>query len=69
MKKVCAKYGVLLILDEVMCGMGRTGYLHAWQEENVAPDILILGKGLAGNYQAFLLYSLTIPLPTPSSMA
>jgi adenosylmethionine-8-amino-7-oxononanoate aminotransferase len=52
MKKVCAKYGVLLILDEVMCGMGRTGYLHAWQEENVVPDIQILGKGLAGGYQA-----------------
>jgi adenosylmethionine-8-amino-7-oxononanoate aminotransferase len=50
MKKVCVKYGVLLALDEVMCGMGRTGYLHAWQEENVVPDVQILGKGLAGGY-------------------
>jgi adenosylmethionine-8-amino-7-oxononanoate aminotransferase len=49
-KKVCVKYGVLLALDEVMCGMGRTGYLHAWQEENVVPDVQILGKGLAGGY-------------------
>jgi adenosylmethionine-8-amino-7-oxononanoate aminotransferase len=52
MKKVCVKYGVLFILDEVMCGMGRTGYLHAWQEENVVPDLQVVGKGLAGGYQA-----------------
>jgi adenosylmethionine-8-amino-7-oxononanoate aminotransferase len=52
MKKVCAKYGVLFILDEVMCGMGRTGHLHAWQEENVVPDLQVVGKGLAGGYQA-----------------
>lgn len=50
MKKVCKKYGVLLILDEIMCGMGRTGYMHAWQEEGVVPDIQMVGKGLAGGY-------------------
>lgn len=50
MKEVCHKYGALLIYDEVMCGMGRTGFLHAWQIYGVAPDILIIGKGLAAGY-------------------
>lgn len=53
-RAVCQKYGALLILDEVMCGMGRTGTLHAWQqegEEGVAPDIQTLGKCLGGGYQ------------------
>ena len=50
MKLVCHKYGALLILDEVMCGMGRTGFSHAWQIEGVAPDILIIGKGLGAGY-------------------
>lgn len=50
MKDVCTKHGVLIIFDEVMCGMGRTGFLHAWQAENVVPDIQIVGKGLAGGY-------------------
>lgn len=51
MREVCDRYGVLLIFDEVMCGMGRTGYLHAWQKDNVAPDIQTVGKGLAGGFQ------------------
>lgn len=51
MKAVCDKYGALFILDEVMCGMGRTGTLHAWEQEGVAPDIQALGKGLGGGYQ------------------
>ena len=50
MKAVCDKYGALLILDEVMCGMGRTGTLHAWEQEDVVPDIQTLGKGLGGGY-------------------
>jgi adenosylmethionine-8-amino-7-oxononanoate aminotransferase len=51
MRDVCHKYGALLILDEVMCGMGRTGTLHAWQGEGVAPDLQTIGKGLGGGYQ------------------
>ena len=49
-REVCDKYDIILIFDEVMCGSGRTGYLHAWQAENVAPDIQIMAKGLAGGY-------------------
>ncbi|KAF6526198.1 hypothetical protein HZS61_009242 [Fusarium oxysporum f. sp. conglutinans] len=50
MKAVCEKYNALLILDEVMCGMGRTGTLHAWEQEDVVPDILVIGKGLGAGY-------------------
>jgi adenosylmethionine-8-amino-7-oxononanoate aminotransferase len=50
MREVCDHYGMLLIFDEVMCGMGRTGYLHAWQKEQVIPDIQLVGKGLAGGF-------------------
>lgn len=51
MQEVCNRHGALFILDEVMCGMGRTGTLHAWQAEGVVPDIQTMGKGLAGGYQ------------------
>lgn len=49
-KEVCERYGALLVLDEVMCGMGRTGKAFAWQEEGVVPDIVAVGKGLGGGY-------------------
>jgi len=50
MKKVCDRHGIVFIADEVMCGMGRTGYQHAWQKEGIVPDIQLVGKGLAGGY-------------------
>lgn len=50
-REVCDKHGVLLILDEVMCGMGRTGTLHACEQEAVVPDLMTVAKGLGGGYQ------------------
>ncbi|MBV6325192.1 aspartate aminotransferase family protein [Duganella violaceipulchra] len=50
-RKLCDKYGILLILDEVMCGMGRTGTLYAFEQEGVLPDLVVLGKGLGAGYQ------------------
>jgi adenosylmethionine-8-amino-7-oxononanoate aminotransferase len=50
-RAICDRYGILLILDEVMCGMGRTGTLHACEQDGVAPDIMTVAKGLGGGYQ------------------
>jgi len=50
-REICDQYGVLLILDEVMCGMGRTGYLFAHEAENITPDIVCIAKGLGAGYQ------------------
>ena len=50
-REICDQYGILLILDEVMCGMGRTGTLFACEQDNVRPDIITIAKGLGAGYQ------------------
>jgi len=50
-REICDQYGVLLIFDEVMCGMGRTGSLYAYEQEGVVPDLLTCAKGLGAGYQ------------------
>ena len=50
-RSICDKYGVLLILDEVMCGMGRTGTVFACEQEGISPDLVTIAKGLGGGYQ------------------
>ncbi|QPC42678.1 aspartate aminotransferase family protein [Kaustia mangrovi] len=50
-REICDRYGVLLILDEVMAGMGRTGTLYACEQEGVAPDLVCIAKGLGAGYQ------------------
>jgi adenosylmethionine-8-amino-7-oxononanoate aminotransferase len=50
-RELCDKYGILLIADEVMCGMGRTGTLFAVEQENIVPDLITIAKGLGGGYQ------------------
>ncbi|MEO1199653.1 MAG: aspartate aminotransferase family protein [Pseudomonadota bacterium] len=50
-REICDLYGVLLVLDEVMCGMGRTGSLFACEQDDVAPDIVTIAKGLGAGYQ------------------
>ena len=50
-REVCDRHGVLLILDEVMCGMGRCGTQWAFQPEGIVPDMVTIAKGLGAGYQ------------------
>jgi len=50
-RALCDKYGILYIADEVMCGMGRTGTLYAFEQDQTLPDIVVIAKGLGGGYQ------------------
>jgi adenosylmethionine-8-amino-7-oxononanoate aminotransferase len=49
-REICDRYGVLLILDEVMCGMGRTGTRYACEQDGIGADMIALGKGLSAGY-------------------
>jgi adenosylmethionine-8-amino-7-oxononanoate aminotransferase len=49
-RDICDRYDILLILDEIMCGVGRTGTMHAWEQEGISPDIQTVAKGLGGGY-------------------
>ena len=49
-REICDRHGILLILDEVMCGMGRTGTLHACEQEGISPDLMTVAKGIGGGF-------------------
>ncbi len=61
-RAICDQYGVLLILDEVMCGMGRTGTIFACEQDEICPDMIAIAKGLGAGYQPIgaMLCSATI---------
>ena len=50
-REICDRYGILLVLDEVMCGTGRTGTLFAFEQDGIVPDLVAVAKGLAAGYQ------------------
>lgn len=61
-KEICNKYGILLIVDEVMVGLGRTGTIFAINHWNVEPDLIVLGKGLGAGYQPLGAVLITEPI-------
>jgi adenosylmethionine-8-amino-7-oxononanoate aminotransferase len=70
LREICDRYGVLLVFDEVMCGMGRTGTLFTCAEDGVVPDILTMAKGLGAGYQpigAFLAHEKIVRALTDGS--
>jgi adenosylmethionine-8-amino-7-oxononanoate aminotransferase len=72
MREVCDRHGALLILDEVMSGMGRTCTLHAWQQEGVVPDLQTVAKGLGAGYVpigALLLHKKVVDVLSTGSKA
>ncbi len=50
-REICDRHGIVLILDEVMCGMGRCGSLYACEQDGITPDMLVMAKGLGAGYQ------------------
>lgn len=57
MRELCDRTGALLIFDEILCGMGRTGTMWAFEQTGVVPDVLLAGKGLASGYPISLIAS------------
>ena len=66
-REICDQYDVLLMFDEVMTGMGRTGKMFAYEHFNVVPDILALGKGLGGGY--FPIGAVAVPAAVHDKIA
>ncbi|MGN5381735.1 aminotransferase class III-fold pyridoxal phosphate-dependent enzyme [Streptomyces lasalocidi] len=59
MREICDRHGVLLVVDEVTTGLGRTGAWFAHQREDIRPDVITTGKGLAAGYVPFAAVTMT----------